>query len=223
MGLSVVAAHISVWVACVVCATMITTAYGSELDPGDGVAQGSPDLLITAHVDKEEYCRSNGLDQVRLTIGFTYLNRGIRTLIVPMITRVSEVQVQGEMGKPFRVQHKLHKFEGISPAIYATPAPSPNWFYILSRGQSREGMPQLTILRLAPVGARARRGVLAPGQYRLAFHLNLGSRLPGDPYIAPNRWTDVGTLVLGKTPTEPLALKVSEASAVPCSPPRLIL
>ncbi len=202
--------HVSLRFACLMCAVMTTSAYGS-------------DLLITAHVTKEEYCRSNGVDQVRLTVGFTYLNRGEQTLIMLLVTHLSEFQVQGEMGKPFQIRRKLHDLEGISPAIYTTPAPSPTLFYVLSRGQSREGMPQSVIFRLAPAGARAGHGVLTPGEYRVAFNLNLGSLLPGDPYVPPNRWSHVGTLVLGATPTEQLVVKVSEANGTPCSPPRLIM
>jgi len=200
----------------------VASAYTLEDDAN--VVVTVEDLQITPHVEKEEYCQDrSGVDQVRLTVGFTYANKGSRTIIVPIVTRLAEVQVHGEAMKPLRLPYKLSKLQGISPTIYTAPEPSPELFYLLSPGRSQEGLQQLVILRLAARGAKSKRSALSPGEYRLGFDLNVGSRLPNDPYVPSGRWKDTGVLIVGRHPAEAIRIRISEANATPCQPPRVIM
>src|ERR1035438_4283823 len=182
------------------------------------------ELVITPHIEEEEYCRDrNGIDQLRLTLGFTYMNRGARPLIVPILTRLSEVRIKADEQILMQFRHKLKDLEGISTTIYTTQAPSPTLFVVLSQGQSRVGIQQLIILRIAPRGTRRKRGILSPGEYRLEVDLNLGARLSNDPAVSSDQWKGVGTLVLGKTAAVPMRLKIAEPRDAHCVAPRLIL
>ena len=189
-----------------------------------GVATSVQELTITPHIEEEEYCRDrNGIDQLRLTVSFTYMNRGPRSLIVPILTRLSEVRSKTDERMLMRFRHKLRDLEGISATIYTTEAPRPTLFFVLSLGQSRVGMQQLIILRIAPRGTRPKRGILSPGEYRLEVDLNLGARLPNDPAVSSDLWKGVGTLVLGKTASVPMRLKITEPRHAHCVTPRMIL
>lgn len=42
------------------------------------------------------------------------------------------------------------------------------------------------LLRLSPP-AKPKRTALSPGEYQVKFYLNLGARLPSDPYVPPDR------------------------------------
>jgi hypothetical protein len=189
-----------------------------------GVATSVQELVITPHIEEEEYCRDrNGIDQLRLTLGFTYMNRGARPLIVPILTRLSEVRIKADEQILMQFRHKLRDLEGISTTIYTTEAPSPTLFFVLSQGQSRVGIQQLIILRIAPRGTRRKRGILSPGEYRLEVDLNLGARLSNDPAVSSDQWKGVGTLVLGKTAAVPMQLKIAEPRDANCVTPRSIL
>lgn len=101
-------------------------------DPRD--PEPSRALVITPHVEEEEYCRDrNGVDQVGLYVGFTYSNQGSQPLVVPILARLSEFTIHGEhLSKPLRVRNKLSSLDGVSPEVYRTP----HWFWVLSPGQS---------------------------------------------------------------------------------------
>jgi hypothetical protein len=200
----------------------IVLAHASGVEAG--VVVGSEDLLIRPHVEQEEYCRDrNGADQVRLTVGFSYLNKGSRPLVVPIVTRLSEVQVHADGMKPIRLRYGLSKLQGISPAIYTESEPNPKLFYRLSPASTQEGMHHVVVLRVLAHGSKPTRSAVGPGVYRLAFRLNLGSRLPGDPYVSSDHWRDAGVLIVGGTPTEAIAIRISERSTATCQQPRLIM
>ena len=203
---------------------MTLFANVARADDAGAVATG-PNLLITPHLTEEEYCRDrNGLDQIRLTVGFTYRNRGALPLIVPIVTRLSELRIEAHrLTKPIRVRYKLKAVDGVSPEIYRTQMPSPKLFWVLSPGQSQEGVPQSVALRVVENGTYAEHRILSPGEYRLEFDLNLGSRRPNDPEVSADRWVDVGILVLGKAPSESIPLNVGEPKRVRCTTPRGIL
>ena len=204
-------------------ATATVLSIAAAFTDGGGVASSVQELVITPHIQEEEYCRDQGIDQLRLTLGFTFSNRGDRPLIVPVLTRLSEVRVEADPMKPIRLRYKLSAPQGISGAIYATATPSPTLFYVLSPGQSREGMSQFTVFGIAPRGTRAKRGVLSPGEYKIVVDLNLGARLPSDIPVSKDHWSDVGTLVLGMTPAVPMQLKLADPRHAVCVTPRLIL
>jgi len=197
-----------------------TSLYADEA-PAAGPAD---QLVITAHIVEQEYCRDrSGIDQLRLKLGFTYTNRGADPLIVPFLTRLSEVRVKLNERMLIRFRHKLKDAESISPEIYTTEAPSPTLFFVLSQGQAREGAQQLIAFRIAPRGTRPRRNTLSPGEYQVEVDLNLGARLPSDPPVSADQWKAVGSLVLGKTTSMPMRLQVADPSHAACVTPRLIL
>ena len=191
-------------------------------DPRD--PEPSHALVITPQVEEEEYCRDrNGVDQVRLSVRLTYSNQGSEPLIVPILARLSGFTIHGEhLSKPIRVRHKLSTLDGISPEVYKTVIPNPHWFWVLAPGQSRGGVRQFVVLRLAENGTSAKRG-LHPGEYRFEADLNFGVRLQHDPIVLADRWKEIGNLVPETVHSDAITLKVGGAKHSRCITPRAIL
>ena len=186
--------------------------------------ENSTHLIIHGAIEKEDYCtQTDGVHLLRLTVRFESSNQGPIPLIVPRIRRLVTSRLTSDQGAGYSSEWELTDLDRAPSTLYQPAAPDPGFFNTLQPGETRRGNAQMVIWRIQPVTSKQRRGIVLPGEYTMHLGINLGPKVSGDGPVPDSHWEQIGRLMLGIFPVEPIRLSVAEPSSSPCVGPPLIL
>lgn len=166
-------------------------------------------VRLSTSVQDENYCeQEDGTRVLRLTLKSNYSNAGTQKLIVPRMVETESMSLR--IANTVVWRQGASKAASYSNSFWSTPAPDPGLFTQIRPGDRSSGA---SVMILIPLRWHRTGRELARGHYTLAISIDHGPHperpLPGVP------WQNLGRLVTGSQPSEPLQIHLSWPEAMP--------